>query len=139
MDKDGARRMRIGELASAAGVKATALRFYEREGLVRGQRSANGYRSFDAADVTRVRFIRRAQALGFTLGEIRAVLAMSDGKVAVPARALRQLAATKLAEIDARRADLLRLRRGLATLLANGVRDDRPCPVLCSLGVPRTK
>jgi DNA-binding transcriptional MerR regulator len=134
-----ARRMKIGELARAAGMKPTALRFYEREGLLLGRRAANGYRLFDAADVTRVRFIRRAQALGFTLTEIRAVLALSDGTTALPARALRQLAATKLAEIDARRADLLRLRRGLTTLLERGVRDDRPCPVLCSLGTDAAK
>jgi DNA-binding transcriptional MerR regulator len=126
--------MKIGELARAADMKATALRFYEREGLLVGRRAENGYRLFDADDVTRVRFIRRAQTLGFSLAEIRAVLALSDGTTALPARALRELAETKLAEIDARRADLLRLRRGLRTLLERGVREDRPCPVLCSLG-----
>jgi MerR family copper efflux transcriptional regulator len=134
MEDGGARRMKIGELARAAGVKPTALRFYERQGLVTGRRASNGYRSFDAGDVTRVRFVRRAQALGFSLAEIRGVLALSDGTTELPSRALRRLAEAKLAEIDERRADLLRLRRGLATLLAHGVHDDRPCPVLTSLG-----
>jgi MerR family transcriptional regulator, copper efflux regulator len=130
-------RMKIGELATRAGVKPTAVRFYEREGLLRGRRADNGYRSFEAADVIRVRFIRRAQELGFALAEIKGVLALSEGTTALPSAALRRLAEQKLAEIDARRADLLRLRRGLVTLLADGVRDDVPCPILCSLGHPK--
>jgi MerR family copper efflux transcriptional regulator len=126
--------MRIGELARHAGVQATAVRFYERRGLLRGQRSSNGYRSFDAADVTRVRFIRKAQGLGFSLAEIAAVLAMSDGTLAVSPGALRRLAEAKLADLEARRNDLARLGRGIRTLLARGVREGSPCPVLHSLG-----
>ena len=63
--------MRIGEVAVGAAVNVQTLRYYERVGLLPApQRRPSGYRSYDAETVRRVRFIRRAQALGFTLAEI---------------------------------------------------------------------
>lgn len=126
--------MTVTGLARAAGVNATAIRFYERRGLVRSTRARNGYRTFGAGDVVRVRFVRRAQALGFSLREIRGVLAMSDGALRVTSRKLCELAEAKLAELRARRADLARLERGIATLLRRGIDRGRPCPILMSLG-----
>ena len=58
---------RIGDVARAAGVNVETLRYYERRGLLRPSRALNGYRSYDAEAARRVRFIRRAQALGFSL------------------------------------------------------------------------
>ncbi|MFT3696849.1 MAG: MerR family DNA-binding protein [Kofleriaceae bacterium] len=126
--------MTVTRLATAAGVKPTAIRFYERNGIVRATRARNGYRTFTLDDVVRVRFVRRAQALGFTLKEIRGILAMSDGTLRVSSAKMCALAEAKLAELVARRAELSRLERGIKTLLRRGFDRDRPCPILMSLG-----
>ena len=62
--------MRIGELAQTCGVSRDTLRFYEERGLIRAQRSANGYRDYPAETVQLVLLIKTAQKLGFSLGEI---------------------------------------------------------------------
>ncbi|MCC5811801.1 MAG: MerR family transcriptional regulator [Ectothiorhodospiraceae bacterium] len=73
--------MRIAELESRTGVSRHALRYYEREGLLREvQREANNYRSYSEAAVRRVQLLRQLQQFGFSLAEIRAILdAMRDG------------------------------------------------------------
>jgi len=69
------RPLLIGELAKQAGVKPDSVRFYERNNLLpKPQRSANGYRVYDEAAPNRLKFIKRAQALGFSLDEIRRIL-----------------------------------------------------------------
>jgi MerR family transcriptional regulator, copper efflux regulator len=69
--------MSIGEVAEAVGVGVQAIRFYEREGLIATpERTRAGYRQYDASIVDRLRFIRRAQELGFTLKEIRELIAL---------------------------------------------------------------
>ena len=130
-------RMTVSRLAEAAGVKPTAIRFYERNGIVRSTRARNGYRTFTPDDVVRVRFVRRAQALGFALREIRAMLAMSDGTMRISSAKMCALAEAKLVELAARRAEILRLERGISTLLRRGLDRDRPCPILMSLAEPR--
>jgi MerR family transcriptional regulator, copper efflux regulator len=71
--------MRIGELSRHAGVPIQTLRFYEREELLREPpRTSGGYRSYRESDLARVRFIRDAQALGFTLREIRELLKIHE-------------------------------------------------------------
>ncbi|MBA4491761.1 MerR family transcriptional regulator [Paracoccus sp. S1E-3] len=66
--------MKIGEIAKAAGVSTSRIRFYEREGIIpAADRSANGYRDYPAELVTLLRFIEQAQGLGFTLREISGV------------------------------------------------------------------
>ena len=70
--------MKIGELAQRAGVRIDTVRYYERQGLLPApQRQASGYRRYEDSDVARLRFVRRAKALGFTLIEIRELLALS--------------------------------------------------------------
>ena len=70
----------IGAAAKAAGVPIDTVRYYEREGLLsRAQRTASGYRLFGPADVERLRFIRQAKALGFTLEDITELLRLQDG------------------------------------------------------------
>lgn len=70
-------RFLIGQLARAAGVKADTIRFYEKQGLLpKPIRAANEYRVYDAAALSRLRFIKQAQALGFTLDEIRRILSL---------------------------------------------------------------
>ena len=69
--------LRIGAVAEAAGVGVQTLRYYERRGLLSARhRTAGGYREYAPDTVRRVVFIRRAQAMGFTLDEIRALLAL---------------------------------------------------------------
>ncbi|HEY4175250.1 MAG TPA: MerR family transcriptional regulator [Kofleriaceae bacterium] len=130
-------RMTVSRLAKAAGVNATAIRFYERSGIVKSTRARNGYRTFSIDDVMRVRFVRRAQALGFALREIRAMLAMSDGTMRISSAKMCALAEAKLVELAERRAEIARLERGISTLLRRGVDRDRPCPILYSLGGAR--
>ncbi len=70
----------IGELARSVGVPTTTVRYYEREGLlVPGTRSRSNYRLYGPESVDRLRFIRSAQAAGFTLGDIRSLLDFKDG------------------------------------------------------------
>ncbi|GAD83342.1 MerR family transcriptional regulator [Nocardia asteroides NBRC 15531] len=127
--------MRTGELAAQAGVNAQTLRYYERRGLLaRPPRSAAGYRSYPVEAVVTVRFVKRAQDLGFTLDEIEELLQLADGGPADcdAARALAQDRATQLAQ---RIADLQRMQRSLAELITTCElpRDQRRCPILTSL------
>jgi MerR family transcriptional regulator, copper efflux regulator len=109
--------MKIGDLAKRAGVGIDTVRYYEREGLLpQAQRRSSGYRVYDADDIQRLRFIRRAKALGFTLPEVRDLLALSsreNGDMATMKAAARQ----KLADVDARIAELTRIRDGLSALI----------------------
>ena len=126
--------MLIGDVAEASGVEVSTVRFYERRGLLRpvGRTSGNYRHYADDAPQT-VRFIRRAQRLGFTLAEIAPVLELNT----VPDDVLEQLLEAKLAEIDERIADLQRMRAAVAGLVTDGVDRDGPCPVVASLaGVP---
>ena len=75
------RPLTIGRLARRAGVGIDTVRFYERARLLpRPVRTASGYRTYGDADVERLRFIRRAKALGFTLDDIAELLTLSQGK-----------------------------------------------------------
>lgn len=105
--------MLIGELAAAAGLTREALRFYERQGLIRSRRLDNGYRDYPAETLILVNYIRTAQQLGFTLADIGHKLPeLWDAEEPGPAIAL--VLREKLQEIDARIAALQRLREALA-------------------------
>src|SRR5437773_925083 len=92
--------LRSGELARQAGVSADTLRHYERKGLIaRPRRSPNGYREYPASTLDRVRLIRSALAVGFTLDELARILKERD-QGGAPCRQVRQLAAEKLAEVE---------------------------------------
>lgn len=105
--------MNIGELARHSGVSTDTLRFYEREGLLDAPpRSANGYRSYDTTDLERVRFVRAAQALGFSLAEIaRIVPRLAIG--GLDRDEIRGHLQAKIGEIDAQVRRLRALRREL--------------------------
>lgn len=127
--------MKIGELAKRAGVAVDTVRFYERQGLLPApQRQASGYRRYDEADVRRLRFIRRAKSLGFTLGEIQELLALSSrrGEDMV---GLKAAALEKLADVDAKLTELQRIRAGLEALVAAcpGHGALERCPILTAL------
>lgn len=111
--------MNIGQLAAQASVSPDTLRYYEKQGLLDAPtRQANGYRRYGDADLARVRFVRSAQALGFTLAEIRDVLpALAQGRL--DRAALEGLLQDKLAEIESHMRRLRGLRRELQGTLAS--------------------
>ncbi len=109
--------MRIGEIAAATGISRDTLRFYEKRGLLRARRGSNGYRDYPPEAVDWLRYIRTAQALGFTLAEIEADLPLLAAPNAVSAEALRQAMRGKLGEIDRRIEALAMLRGELARRL----------------------
>lgn len=109
--------LRSGELAARCGVSPDTLRFYERRGLLpRPPRGANGYRRYPAAAERRVRIIQRALDAGFTLAELRRVLLERD-RGSAPCRDVHAIAAQRLADLDARIGDLVRLRTRLAAIV----------------------
>ena len=117
--------MQIGEIASATGLSRDTLRFYEKRGLLRARRSANGYRDYPPEAVDWLRYIRLAQTLGFTLGEIEADLPL----LAEPESSAPQLRAAlqrKLADIDNRIEGLHALRGELARRLDENM---QACPL----------
>ena len=127
--------MKIGELARQAGVPIDTVRYYERHGLLpEPTRGASGYRIYQPADVDRLRFVRRAKALGFTLVEVRDLLSLSDHRDDDMA-GMHAVAAGKLADIDHKLAELTRMRAGLQRLIAAcpGHGDLRECPILHAL------
>ena len=126
----------IGKVARGSGVAIDTIRFYEREGLLPPpQRRASGYRVYDRGVVARLRFIRRAKALGFRLDEIRDLLALSEDRER-GVEAVRQRASVRLADLDRRVRELNRIRRGLRELVdacpGHGAPDQ--CPILQALG-----
>ena len=103
--------MTIGALAQSAGVGVETIRYYQRRGLLaQPPRTYGSIRRYGAADAARLRFIRRAQELGFTLEEIGELLELQDG---TDRRAIRRIARARLQQVEARVADLQRMRRAL--------------------------
>ncbi|MHA6632059.1 MerR family transcriptional regulator [Pseudonocardia sichuanensis] len=127
--------MRTSELAGRAGVNIETLRYYERRGLLdEPPRTSSGYRDYPAAATELLRFIKRAQELGFTLDEVEELLHLGGGG---PDRcdAARALAEARKADLEARIADLQRMRDSLADLAATCdlPRTDRSCPLLAAI------
>ena len=129
----------IGELAKRAGVGIDTVRYYERNGLLAPHsRLPSGYRRYRDLEVARLRFIRRAQALGFTLAEIRSLLKLSAQRNVAQ---VKRSAQAKLADVDRRIQELQRVRSGLAELITqcpgHGRAED--CPILRALGSEEAK
>ena len=123
----------IGRLARAAGVNVETVRYYQRRGLVdEPKRALSSVRRYGAESVDRIRFIRRAQELGFTLEEVKNLLALEDGR---SCKATHDLAVTKLAKVKTRLEDLNRMRRTLEELISQCEvsRGRISCPIIASL------
>src|SRR3954452_24982664 len=123
-----ARGLRVAELASAVGLSRDTIRYYERAGLLPPpERTAGGYRSYDAGAVDRLRFIQGAQRLGLRLADIRDLLTVRDtGSCACgPAE---DLLAQRLAEVDAEIARLSALRLEMLAMLDGLTGADCPPP-----------
>ena len=128
--------MRIGEVATNARVSVETLRYYERRGLLpKPERSASGYRSYDADTVRRVHFVRHAQHVGFTLDEIADLLGMWEDS-ATSCEQVEGRATATLTRIDAKIDQLTRMRAALAQYVsACRARETlADCPLLASLG-----
>lgn len=126
--------MTIAETARSAGVNVQTLRYYERMGLIdEPRRTASGYRLYEQDTVRVVRFIKRAQALGFSLDEAQALLKLRRTSPSKKAQA-RAAAGRKLDDIDRKIADLRRMRRALAHLIEACDHDHSlECPILDAL------
>lgn len=130
--------MRIGQAAAQAAVNVQTLRYYERRGLVPApDRRASGYREYGPAAVDRVRFIKHAQSLGFTLDEIADLLALRVSAETACAQVEAQ-AARAVARIDEKVDQLTRMRAVLTQLAAACQRQDLTgdCPILHALEHP---
>lgn len=116
--------MLIGELAKRVDLPSQTIRFYERSGLLpTPPRAANGYRSYEDSAVTRVRFIRAAQAAGLTLVQIRGIVELRDQGQA-PCAHVAQLVDRKLVEVQRRMSELATLQKELEQLADRGRRLD---------------
>ena len=124
--------MHIGRLAAQANVSVDTVRYYERAELLPSpSRTASGYRTYPAVTVERLRVIRRAKDLGFSLDEIRDLLALSDQR-GTGVSEIREIAARRLADVETRLMELSRLRDGLKQLVdaCPGHGDPGVCPIV---------
>lgn len=123
----------IARVAEDAGVGIETVRYYERRGLIRQPDRRNGaYRRYDMEHVKRIRFVKRAQEIGFSLDEIATLLGLEDGANRVQ---VRSVASARLEQIRARIADMSRMERVLKHLLAESESGKTPhCPIIETLG-----
>ena len=129
----GTTSLTIGELAAAGGVGVETIRFYQRRDLLRAPARGGGIRHYGRDDVRRLRFIRQAQAAGFTLEEIRELLELDAGEDRGRARGL---AKARIEALDAKIADLQRARDALRRLAREcGEGSTGPCPILASFDI----
>ena len=123
----------IGKVAQRVGVRPSAIRYYERQGMLQpAVRGSNGYRFYGDVAVNLLRFVKRAQSLGITLKEIKPLLSLaSQGQQ--PCSHVRQLARNHLEEIDHKIRQLQMLQRELRTLLKRKVtrsHANEVCPII---------
>ena len=124
--------LRSGQLAKTANVNGETLRYYERRGLLPDPpRRKSGYRVYPVESVSRVRFIKGAQDLGFTLEEIEELLAMRIDKKASKTE-VRERAQNKVTQIDAKITALQQMRNALSHLIdqCHGDGPTSECPIL---------
>jgi MerR family copper efflux transcriptional regulator len=127
--------LKIGQVAEGGGVNLQTIRYYEREGLLpEPPRLQSGYRMFPDNTVRRVRFIKRAQDLGFTLSEIKQLLALRIGQERNSVD-VRTLAQAKIASIEEKIRTLKNMRRVLSGLAqrCSGCGPSSECPILESI------
>ena len=126
----------IGRLARAAGVGVETIRYYQDRELLPVPPSSGAFRYYPVNLVDRVRFIKRAQELGFSLDEIGELLQLQDG---TDRRSIRRVAADRLAQIEAKLKDLRRMQRVLKELLTEceHTAANLPCPIIDTIRAPK--
>lgn len=128
-------QLTTGEVAEHAGVNIQTVRYYERRGLLpEPPRLASGYRQYDADHVSRIRFIKRAQELGFTLAEVEELLSLRADPQGERAQ-VRSRTVEKIREIERKIDDLGRIKGTLLELVdaCDGHGSTRECPILHAL------
>ena len=129
--------MKIGALAQQFDVTVDTIRFYEKQGLLAtAPRSGAGYRQYGTSDVQRLSFILRAKAIGFSLQQIRELLAIEDNKSAWVCADVKDKVALKIQEIEQQRAELQRLQQALQQLhnaCCGGTVSANACSILAAL------
>jgi MerR family transcriptional regulator, copper efflux regulator len=132
--------MNIGAAAGQSGVNAKMIRYYEEIGLIgRSSRSEAGYRIYDEPDVHRLRFIRRARDLGFSVERIRDLLKLwSDRRR--PSRDVKKIALAHVAALNADIEKLTAMRDAVEALARHCHGDERPdCPIIDELSRPAAR
>jgi MerR family mercuric resistance operon transcriptional regulator len=130
VQSQGVNSLTIGRLAAAGGVGVETIRFYQRKGLLAVPTRDGAIRRYGSDDVRRLRFIRQAQAAGFTLEEIRELLDLDSGHDRARAR---EIAAARVEALSRRIAELERARTALQRLAREcGEGSSGPCPILSS-------
>ncbi len=132
MTANSAESLTIGRLARAAGVGIETIRYYQQRGLLPVPTSEGAFRRYPVALTARIRFIKRAQELGFSLDEITELLKLEDG---AHRTSIRRIAADRLAQIEKKVNDLKRMQKTLKNLVieCEHTRRDLPCPIIASL------
>lgn len=122
----------IGPLARAAGVGVETIRYYQQRGLLPVPGAVGAYRQYPVGLGARIRFIKRAQELGFSLDEITELLRLEDG---TDRTSIRRVASDRLVQIDKKVLDLRRMQKALKHLVneCEHTRADLPCPIIASL------
>ncbi len=131
----GGQSLSIGQVARLAGVGVQTIRYYEREGLIEEPpRSESGYRQHSPETVVRIRFIRHAKELGFSLKEIKELLSLRADSSA-SCTDVRERASAKVSEIEAKMQSLARMREILLRLTetCTGIGPTSECPILEAL------
>lgn len=127
-------RITIGKVAAAAGVNVETIRFYHRRGMLAEPKKETGsFRYYDAEAIARIRFIKRAQAIGFSLEEIKSLMALNQPG---SCKQTHDTAVAKLALVEARINDLARIKSTLKQLIKECEvgHSNLTCPIIASLG-----
>lgn len=125
----------IGHLARSAGVGVETIRYYQQRGLLPVPEASGSYRRYPVELGERIRFVKRAQELGFSLEEVAELLHLEDGK---DRDSIRSIANARLAQIQHKLDDLQRMQRALSHLVHACEHTDaaEPCPIIATLARP---
>lgn len=124
--------MTIGRLARAAGVGIETIRYYQQRELLPTPSTVGAFRRYPVKLTARIRFIKRAQELGFSLDEISELLDLEDG---ANRSSIRRIASNRLGQVELKLADLKRMQKVLSHLIiqCEHTRADLPCPIISTL------
>ena len=122
----------VGKLAQAAQVGVETIRYYQERGLLAVPDAVGTYRHYPASAVSRIRFVKRAQELGFSLDEIGELLSLEDG---VDRASIRRIANSRLVQIQTRLGDLDQMKKALSRLVQQCEHADtgHACPIISTL------
>lgn len=129
-----AKSMTIGRLARAAGVGVETIRYYQQRALLPVPSAVGAFRYYPAHLTSRIRFIKRAQELGFSLDEVGELLRLEVGGKRA---SIRRIASNRLGQIEQKLVDLQRMQKVLKQLITQcqHTRNDLPCPIIASLAL----